>query len=90
MSDEYVPRCGDCVKHEPTGEDWVVAYADAERDELAWTGWPEGSARLSHCTVTMRCSDQEHARAVEEWRQSSGGGYRRDRVMHLYGGADHA
>lgn len=51
-------RAGDIVHHEPTGEDWVVAYVDGEY--LAWCGWPAGEARLSDCRLTKPCSDEEH------------------------------
>lgn len=40
---------GDHVHHEPTGEDWVVAYVQGGR--LAWCGWPCGEAALSDCTL---------------------------------------
>lgn len=51
-------RCGDVVKHEPTGEEWVVAYEDGEY--MAWCGWPDGQARVADCTVVKACTDEEH------------------------------
>lgn len=81
---DYVPRCGDHVHHAPSGEDWVVAYADAERDELAWTGWPEGYAKLSDCTTIERCSDEDHRRAVFAWIGLQTRDSRRSRVLRLY------
>lgn len=62
----HPPRCGDTVFHRPTGETWVVAYAEGEY--LAWFGWPDGLAKLSDCEVKERCSDEEHAKAVDEER----------------------
>ena len=53
-------RTGDAVVHGPTGETWVVAYADHERGELAWLGWPPGYAELSDCELEESCSDEEH------------------------------
>ncbi len=61
------PRCGDSVHHRPTGETWIVSYADAERDLISWCGWPEGCAKLSDCDIHERVSDEEHARCVSEW-----------------------
>ncbi len=58
-------RCGDVVKHRPTGEEWVVAWSDGEY--LAWAGWPDGRARLSDCDIVMRVSDEGFAQAVENW-----------------------
>ena len=52
------PRCGDHVKHYPTGETWTVAYV--EGDKLAWCGWPPGEARLGDCELIHRCTDKEH------------------------------
>lgn len=51
-------RCGDHVHHEPTGEDWVVAYVDG--NYLAWCGWPEGEAKVADCKLIKTCSDDEH------------------------------
>lgn len=79
----YLPRCGDHVAHGPSGEDWLVAWAEGE--DLASAGWPCPLGRLADCTVTYRCSDAEHARAVEGWRRASPGGHR-ERVLRLYGG----
>lgn len=39
-------RCGDHVRHVPTGETWVVAYVDGE-----WRDWPDGDAEASDCAV---------------------------------------
>ena len=47
MAETTIPRCGDTVQHHPTGEEWLVAYADPARDEIAWCGWPPGVAKLS-------------------------------------------
>ena len=79
------PRCGDHVLHRPTGEEWVVAYADAERDELAWCGWPEGHAKLSDCTLVMRCTDEVHREWVQRFVDSRHDSHRKRRVMELYG-----
>lgn len=45
---------GDTVKHLPSGERWVVACVDVERNELSWIGWPEGTARLSDCVLVEK------------------------------------
>jgi hypothetical protein len=81
------PRCGDRVLHRPSGEGWLVAFADAEHDDIAWAGWPDGRARLSDCDVTYRCSDAEHRQAVLMWAKSKGGDNRRAAVMQRYGAA---
>lgn len=79
------PRCGDVVYHRPSGERWLVAWADPATDDLAWTGWPDGLARLSDCEIVRRCTDEQHASAVDRWRQASGGDSRRARVLRMYG-----
>jgi hypothetical protein len=63
-------RCGDHVRHAPTGETWVVAYVDGEH--LAWCGWPEGEAKVSDCTLIKRCSDEEHVTLLREVARSDG------------------
>jgi hypothetical protein len=60
-------RCGDEVRHNATGETWVVAYADYESGYLSWFGWPEGCTAIADCTRTRACSDGEHQRAVAQW-----------------------
>ena len=78
------PRCGDHVLHRPTGETWVVAYA--EGGDLVPAGWPPGIARTADCEVVRRASDAEHAASVEQWRDTSLDGWVRPRVLRLYGG----
>lgn len=80
---EALPRCGDHVLHRPSGEKWVVAWA--EDDRLAPTGWPNGVARLADCEILHRCSDAVHRAHVEMWRESKGDDGRRGRVLRLYG-----
>lgn len=62
-----IPRCGDTVKHLPSGETWEVAYADPKTNTLAWFGWPDGQARLSDCELVERCSEEEHLSSVSLW-----------------------
>lgn len=81
---EAPPRCGDHVYHAPTRENWVVAYA--EGDDIAWCGWPDGRARLRDCTVTKRCSDEEHADFVRRFVGVTDD-TRPSRVLRLYGAA---
>lgn len=53
-------RCGDTVKHGPTGETWLVRYVDGDR--LSWFGWPPGEARLEDCTLIEAADDEKHAK----------------------------
>lgn len=69
-------RCGDHVKHRPSGETWVVAYV--EGDYLAWCGWPDGEAKVSDCELVYKCSDAEHLRRLQEIAAANAG--RRTRV----------
>ena len=79
-------RCGDAVLHRPTGETWLVAYADYEQNVLSWSGFPEGSAKLSDCEVTRVATDDQHRKHVEEWlAKPSGGDHRRYAIERLYG-----
>lgn len=69
-------RCGDHVKHEPTGETWVVAHVDGDR--LAWCGWPDGEAKISDCMLVKKCSDEENIQLLREIAMSNTG--RRSRM----------
>lgn len=80
-----LPRCGDHVHHRPSGEEWVVAWA--EGDHLAAAGWPNSIARLADCDVIYRCTDAEHRDDVVLWSLHAGGDSRRARVLRLYGEA---
>lgn len=63
-------RAGDIVHHEPTGEDWVVAYVDGEY--LAWCGWPAGEAKMDDCWLKKMCSDEEHIKWLKDISKSEG------------------
>jgi hypothetical protein len=51
-------KCGDHVKHRPSGETWVVAYADNEH--VACCGWPETLAQASDCTLVKAATNEQH------------------------------
>ena len=72
MTTDTTIRTGDTVYHHPTKEKWVVAYADDERDELAWIGWPPGHAKLSDCTLLKSCSDEDHLKELRALSQMQG------------------
>lgn len=88
MTRPDIPRCGDHVLHRPSGETWVVAYADPATDDLAWAGWPNGLARLSDCEIVHRCTDAEHRLQVEAWAGTPDDS-RSSRVLRRYGEATH-
>ena len=57
-------RTGDVVRHEPTGETWVVAFCEDGR--VAPMGWPMCLAKESDCTLTDAASDGVHKIMLEE------------------------
>jgi hypothetical protein len=57
-------RTGDTVFHRPSGETWVVSWAD--KTEIIPCGWPETFARVSDCDLLSACSDEEHWAMVEK------------------------
>ena len=71
-------RAGDVVKHGPSGETWVVAHV--EGNDLAWSGWPEGIARTSDCTLVKAATDEEYEKALREWADVDHGSDHRVRV----------
>lgn len=50
---------GDHVRHQPTGEEWVVAYVKGNR--LAWCGWPPGEAILSDCVLLEKATESKRS-----------------------------
>jgi hypothetical protein len=44
-------RTGDHVLHRPSGETWVLAYADHEAGFLCACGWPESEANMDDCEL---------------------------------------
>lgn len=81
--DEHRIRCGDVVRHAPSGEEWVVAWADYETGDLAWCGWPNGVARLSDCSLVEAVNDAEHLSMLA--RVLKVGDSRSSRAERLYG-----
>ncbi len=80
-------RCGDHVRHRPTGEEWIVAWA--EGSQMAPCGWPPCRASVADCDVINRASDEEHRRSVMGWWSSTSHGEdgRRAQVLRLYAAA---
>ena len=74
-------RCGDVVRHIPTGEKWVVAWC--EGDTLAPAGWPNCYALHSDCEMVRAATDDEHAEEVANWL-AVGSGSSAERVRRLY------
>lgn len=76
---------GDVVRHGPSNEEWVVAYADHERGDLAWCGWPEGIAKLSDCTLVRKATPKERADSIAAWcGKGLGSDHRASTVRRLY------
>ena len=67
-----MPRAGDTVFHRPSGESWVVAYADPERDELSWVGWPPGVAKLTPTAISRSASVQTSSTMLDATRAMRG------------------
>lgn len=64
---KYTAKPGDVVRHGPSNEKWVVAYADVERDEIAWFGWPPSYAKLSDCELLESVSIDKSLKAIVDW-----------------------
>lgn len=78
------PRCGDQVHHIPSGENWVVAWA--EGDDIAPAGWPNSIARVRDTRLVGRATDAEHAETVAILtRLRLADDSRATRIRRLYG-----
>lgn len=67
-------KAGDTVRDSITGETWVLAFYDEERDEAGWCGWPEGCAANAsgRLTVVESCSEEASDRMLREWAGRGG------------------
>jgi hypothetical protein len=77
------PKPGDSVKHRPSGETWVVAWADPATDQLVPCGWPLCIAKLSDCDL----DEVVTVDVAKEWAKrvaASGEGIRSRGVKRLY------
>ena len=83
MSERF--RCGDVVRHRPSGEEWIVAFC--ERGMLAPSGWPCCVVPASDCEMITAASEEEHVKHVREWLASpaSEDDLRRSVVERMYG-----
>lgn len=57
-------RTGDVVRHLPSGEEWLVATADARH--VSPCGWPYGLARLEEVELVQPATDEAHLRLLRE------------------------
>jgi len=61
----------DVVRHEPSGENWVVACVDGDR--LYWVGYPYGgSVALSDCQLVTKASDDDRQSLLEKLAELTG------------------
>jgi hypothetical protein len=63
-------RTGDHVLHAPSGETWVVAWADHQSGDMSACGWPASRARIADCTVTKVATNDECAKLIGELSKS--------------------
>lgn len=61
-------RTGDTVRHRPSDEEWIVAFADYTTGKLAPCGWPGCLAEIADCDLLESCPDIEHEALVETLR----------------------
>jgi hypothetical protein len=59
-------RTADIVYHEPSGEKWVVAWADPETGYMAPCGWPTCQARIEDCRIIETATDEKSAELVKK------------------------
>lgn len=50
---------GDTIRHEPSGEEWVVAAISVCGTMLSPAGWPESIANVADCKLVESCSQDE-------------------------------
>ena len=63
-------RTGDVVFHEPSGEEWLVAWADHDSGYMAPCGWPTCQAKISDCRLVKVGADEEATKLIEQIAKS--------------------
>lgn len=75
-------RTADHVHHKPSGEEWVVGFADYETGYLAPLGWPDCDAKISDCDLIKAADDEEYTDTLA--RISVSGDRRGRRAMEIH------
>jgi hypothetical protein len=80
VKDQTTPDTGDSVRHEPTGEEWTVAFVGNGR--LCACGWPESIVPLSDCTLIHKATPEFRDSVLRTMAEDSGmrGTYARQRL----------
>ena len=67
---------GDEIRHEPSGEDWLVAFVE---NGLLWAvGWPCTAAKLSDCKLTEKATPERRQQLLLDLSAMSSGDYGND------------
>jgi hypothetical protein len=68
-------RAGDVVRHGPSGEEWMLAYGDAEGGDgtVCACGWPNTISRATDCTMVEAATDDAHMARLRAWGVDGGG-----------------
>lgn len=61
---------GDVVRHNPSGEEWVVAYVIDGR--LCACGWPFSEVNLSECTLVKKATADERVELLQQMASGTG------------------
>lgn len=73
-------RAGDVVKHEPSGEEWLLATD--EGNGLVWTqGWPESLEEVDELSLVEAATDDERLKALRVFATHDGPRGRSARVQ---------
>jgi hypothetical protein len=58
-------RAGDVVRHEPTGETWVLAWADGRH--VCPCGWPVTMALACQCVLLEAATNKQYRDMLRVW-----------------------
>jgi hypothetical protein len=64
----------DVVKHNPSGETWVIAAVNG--DEVMPCGWPESIAKAKDCVIVKKATDEAKQKMIESWAGKHSGDLR--------------
>jgi len=66
---------GDTILHGPTGETWIVAFANDR--EVCCVGWPCSLAKRSDCTLVRAAPASERDKLLRDMANMNGADIRR-------------
>ena len=84
--DPHRIQIGDTVLHKPSGQEWLVAFADYDQNLMSAWGWPESIEPLDNVELIRKADPKSYRDWLPKLLDSEGFRYRRARRLYVTGG----